>query len=149
MVAPTSAEFKDFVLEVETTAGSGVYTKVCGLTSRDIKRKANINSNEVPADCSDESLPSEIKKGVQSQEVMVSGSGVWAKQSHEMMLDWWYGGQTKNIRLQHVNADVGDTEYESGPAILAELNNAVEKGKVVNAEISIEFNGLPTRTAKA
>ncbi|KPF47067.1 phage tail tube protein [Rhizobium sp. AAP43] len=149
MVAPTSAEFKDFVLEVEITSGSGVYTKVCGLTARDIKRKANINSNEVPSDCSDESLPSEIKKGVQSQEVMVGGSGVWAKQSHEMMLDWWYSGQTKNIRLQHVNAAVGDTEYESGPAILAELNNAVEKGQVVNAEISIEFNGLPTRTAKA
>jgi len=149
MAEPVTSEFKDLVLEIETTPGSGTYTKICGLTSRGVNRQSNINSNEVPGDCSDESVPSVIKKAVQSQEVTVEGSGMWAQQSHELMMDWWYGGQEKNIRIQHVNAAPGDTEYESGPAILSQLNNAVEKGAFVTAEISVEFNGLPTRTAKA
>lgn len=149
MAEPVTSEFKDLVLELETTPGSGTYTKICGLTSRGVNRQSNINSNEVPGDCSDESVPSVIKKAVQSQEVTVEGSGMWAQQSHELMMDWWYGGQEKNIRIQHVNAASGDTEYESGPAILSQLNNAVEKGAFVTAEISVEFNGLPTRTAKA
>lgn len=149
MAEPVTAEFKDLVLELETTPGSGTYTRICGLTSRGVNRQSNINSNEVPGDCSDESVPSVIKKAVQSQEVTVEGSGMWAQQSHQLMMDWWYGGQEKNIRIQHVAAASGDTEYESGPAILSQLNNAVEKGAFVTAEISVEFNGLPTRTAKA
>jgi len=64
------------------------------------------------------------------------------------MMDWWYNGQVKNIRIQHVKAAVGDTEYETGPAYLVNLNNAVEKGQKVSADIEIQFDGVPTRTAK-
>jgi hypothetical protein len=86
---------------------------------------------------------------VQSQEVTISGSGSWASQSHETMLDWWYSGATKNIRIQHVKAASGDTEYESGAAYLVSISNQAERGTKVTAEIAIEFDGIPTRTAKA
>ncbi|WP_411033360.1 phage tail tube protein [Shinella sp. BYT-45] len=89
------------------------------------------------------------ERAVQSSEVTISGSGSWARQSHETMLDWWYGGQTLNIRVHHVKAEVGDTEYESGPAYLVSINNQAERGTKVTAEISIEFDGIPTRTPKA
>ncbi|PDT79955.1 phage tail tube protein [Sinorhizobium sp. BJ1] len=149
MAAPVTGAFQHLVVEIETTPGSGVYSKICGITSRGVNRTSNLSTTEVPGDCDDESVPSKIEKAVQSQEVTISGSGTWARQSHEVMLDWWYGGQTLNIRVQHVNAAVGDTEYESGPAILSQLNHQVEKGQKIQAEIQVEFDGVPTRTAKA
>ena len=99
--------------------------------------------------CNDECLPVSLERDIQSSEVMISGSGVWAAQSHELMLDWWYGGQKKTVRINHVNAAVGDTQYETGTAFLVSINNAVEKGQKVTAEIEIQFDGMPTRTAKA
>lgn len=82
----------------------------------------------------------------------MSGTGVWALQSHENMTDWWYGGATLNVRLRNakVTADGAstDTEIESGPALLTALNNTRTKGQKVSAEIEIQFDGVPTRTPK-
>lgn len=148
MAYADTAKFSELVLEVEWVASSGTYAKVCGITSRGINRQSNMQTSEVP-DCDDEDLPAAVERAVQSQEVTISGSGVWAKQSNGKMLDWWYSGATKNIRVRHVNAEVGDTEYESGPAYLSSLSNQAERGTKVTAEMSIEFDGLPTRTDKA
>lgn len=148
MTRATTANFHQMVVEVETTPGSGVYAKLCGLTSRGINRQSNMSTSEVP-DCDDESLPAAVERAVQSQEVTISGSGVWASQSHETVLDWWYSGATKSVRVQHVNAAVGDTEYETGNAYLVSISNQAERGTKVTAEISIEFDGIPTRAAKA
>lgn len=148
MTRATTANFHQMVVEVETTPGSGVYAKLCGLTSRGINRQSNMSTSEVP-DCDDESLPAAVERAVQSQEVTIPGSGVWASQSHETMLDWWYSGATKSVRVQHVNAAVGDTEYETGNAYLVSIANQAERGTKVTAEISIEFDGIPTRTPKA
>jgi predicted secreted protein len=148
MTRATTANFADMVLEVEFVASSGTYSRVCGLTSRGLDRKANTSSSEVP-DCDDETLPSAIEKDIQSYEFTVSGSGVWSSQSHESMLDWFYSGARKNIRIHHVNAEVGDTEYEGGPALLTSLSNQAQRGNKVTADIAIEFDGVPTRTAKS
>lgn len=146
-VKPITSDFQHLVVEIETDV-EGTFTKICGITQRGINRQHNMQTTEVPQDCEDEGLPAEVERSVQSSEVTIPGTGVWASQSHEIMLDWWYSGQTKNIRVRHVNAAVGDTEYEQGPAYLVTLNNTVEKGQKVQAEIEIQFNGLPTRTAK-
>ncbi|MFD1199581.1 phage tail tube protein [Brucella gallinifaecis] len=147
-VKPITAEFQHLVVEIETDV-EGTFSKICGITQRGINRQHNMQTTEVPADCEDESLPAVVERAVQSSEVTISGTGVWASQSHQMMLDWWYSGGKKTIRVEHVNSAVGDTQYETGSAILVNLNNAVEKGQKVSAEIEIQFDGLPTRTAKA
>ncbi|MBB4192797.1 phage tail tube protein [Rhizobium aethiopicum] len=147
MAYATTANFHQMVLEVETTNGSGVYSRICGLTSRGINRQHNMATSEVPS-CDDESLPAQVGRAVQSSEATISASGVWAAQSHEILLDWWESGQTKSIRIHHVNAAVGDTEYETGNAYLVSINNQAERGTKVTAELSIEFDGIPTRTMK-
>ncbi|RWP19262.1 MAG: hypothetical protein EOR00_09140 [Mesorhizobium sp.] len=145
MARATTANFHQMVLEVEVTAGSGTYSKLCGLTGRGINRQHNMQTSEVP-DCDDESLPAAVERAVQSSEVTISGSGVWAAESHGTMLDWWYAGTTKSIRIQHVNATAGTPEYETGNAYLVSINNQADRGSKVTAEISIEFDGLPTVT---
>lgn len=147
MARAITANFHEFVLEVETET-PGTYAKICGLTARGINRTSNMSTSEVP-DCDDESLPAAVERAVQSQELTISGSGSWASQSHEMMLDWWYSGATKNIRIRNTKAAIGDTEIEAGPAYLVNLNNTVNRGEKVSAEIEIQFDGVPTRTAKA
>ncbi|MHB2265037.1 phage tail tube protein [Aliihoeflea sp. PC F10.4] len=142
-----TANFHEMVLEVET-ATEGTFAKICGITSRGVNRTHNMQTSEVPP-CDDESKPAAVERNVQSSEVTVSGSGVYARQSKEMMMDWWYSGQTKNIRIAHLNAAVGDTEYETGPAFLVNLNNQAERGQKVTAELEIQFDGIPIRTPKA
>ncbi|TIL38523.1 phage tail tube protein [Mesorhizobium sp.] len=148
MARATTANFHQMVLEVEVTAGSGIYSKLCGLTSRGINRQSNMQTSEVP-DCDDESLPAVVERAVQSQEVTISASGVWSAESHGTILDWWDGGATKSIRIRHVNAAVGTPEYETGNAYLVSISNQAERGSKVTAEISIEFDGKPTITDKS
>lgn len=147
MARAITANFHQMVLEVETDT-TGTFAKLCGLTSRGVTRTSNMETSEVP-DCDDESLPAAVERAVQSQEVTIEGSGVWAAQSHETMLDWWYSGATKIIRIHHVNAAAGDTEYETGPAYLVSISNVAERGTKVTAEIEIQFDGLPVRAAAA
>lgn len=152
MARATTMRYEQMILEVETTPASGTYAALCGLTDVTINRTSNVDTTEIP-DCDDESLPLAIERAVRSQEVTVSATGVWALQSHETIMDWWYGGSTLNIRLRNakVEADgaTGDTEAEAGPAILVSLNNSRTKGQKVTAELEINFDGVPTRTAKA
>lgn len=144
MTKAVTAKFEELVLEVETST-PGTYAKICGLIDVEISRTANITTTEVP-DCDDESLPHYMEKAVSSIDVKASATGVWARSSHEMIMAWFYSGQSKNVRIGNLAASVGDTEYETGPAFLASLTNARAKGQKVSAAIEIEFNGTPTLT---
>jgi hypothetical protein len=149
MARAVTAKFEELVLEVEFSAG--VWSNICGLTDVTINRQSQIDTTEVP-DCDDESLPLAIERAVRSQEVMISATGVWSLGAHERMLDWWYGGNTLNTRLRNAKAVTsgvtGDTTHETGPAILVSISNSRTKGQKVTAEVEIQFDGVPTRTAK-
>lgn len=148
MAKATTARFADFVLEVEFVAASNTYTRVCGLTDVQFTRTANTDTAEVP-DCDDETLPYSLEKEVRSTEFSVSASGVWAQESHQMLLDWFYSGATKRARIGHLAADVGDTEYEGGDCLITNLSNQRTKGQKVTASLELTFSGTPTRTAVA
>lgn len=149
MTRAVTAKYEELVVEVEFTPESGTYVAVCGIMDATVNRNSNIDTSEVP-DCDDESLPLEVQREVRSQEVTISGSGVWALSSHENMLDWWYSAATLNARVRNAKASadgsVGDTYLEAGAALLSQLNNGRTKGQKVSAEIQVEFDGLPTRT---
>lgn len=145
MARAVTAKYEELILEVEFTASSGVYTPVCGLIDVNVNRESQVDEQEIP-DCDDESLPLSIELQVRSQSVSVEGTGVWAQTSHGAMIDWWYSGATKNVRIRNTKASSGDTQIEYGPALLATLNNARTKGQKVSAEISIRFDGVPSRT---
>lgn len=145
MARATTEAFHEMVIEIEgITPGSWI--KICGLTGNSLNRTHNMSTTEVP-DCDNEALPAAVERAVQSSEVTLSGTGVWAAQSHGTMMDWWYSGATKNIRVGHLKAEPGDTEYETGAAYLVNLNHSRERGQKVAAEIEIQFDGLPTRVA--
>lgn len=145
MARAVTAKYEELILEVEFVASSGTYTPVCGLIDVNVNRESQIDEQEVP-DCDDESLPLTVELQVRSQSVTVEGTGVWAQSSHGNMMDWWYSGATKNVRIRNTKASSGDTQIEYGPALLATLNNARTKGQKVSAEISIRFDGMPSRT---
>ncbi|OWJ78421.1 phage tail tube protein [Haematobacter genomosp. 1] len=149
MAAPITEFFHQLVLEVET-ATPGTYAKVCGLKDVTISRATQVDTSEVPGDCEDESIPYSTERSIRALNVTVSASdATWAQQSHEMLMDWYYSGSVKNVRVGHLNAAVGDTEYETGPAILTQLDDTRTKGQKNARSIAFEFDGTPTRTAKA
>lgn len=147
MAKAVTEKFEQMVLEVETAPGADTYARVCGLIDVEVSRTANLDTAEVP-DCDDESLPLDVENQVRSIEVSVSGSGVWAQQSHGTITDWFYSGAPLNVRVGNLNALAGQTEYETGPALLTSLSNARTKGQKVSAAIEIKFDGTPVRSAK-
>lgn len=145
MARAQTEKFEEMILDVETAPDSGVYAAICGLTDVTITRTANVDSAEVP-DCDQEDLPLSVEKQVRSIEVTISATGVWAKTSQDMLKAWFYSSATKNIRLRDTAASSGDTEIESGPALLTTLTNTRTKGQKVSAEIELAFDGVPTLT---
>lgn len=148
MARATTEKFEEMILEVEfdPTGSPGVYTAICGMTDVTVNRTSNIDTSEIP-DCDDESLPLSLERQVRSQEVTASGSGVWALQSAPKLKQWWRSGATLNSRIRDVKIEndgtSGDIYEESGPAILATLNNSRTKGQKVSAEIEIQWDGVP------
>ncbi|WP_337183855.1 phage tail tube protein [Shinella sp.] len=150
MAAPEFQRFHEFVVEVETDT-PGTFAKICGITGRQVNRALEINEVKVPKDCDDEAAGTETLIEPGSLIVTISGTARWAKQSHEMMMDWIYLKQRKRIRVAHVAAAVGDTEYETGYAYMTALNDSGEidgENKIVTREVEARFDGEPTRTAK-
>lgn len=147
MAKPVTEKFEQMRLEVSDNGTT--WAMICGLVGVTISRAAQFDTTEVPADCDDESLPLRVERAIRTTEVSVSADGVWEQSAHETILDWFYSGTTKQIRLGHLNALVGNTEYEAGPAILSSYNNQRTKGQKVTAAIELQFDGTPTRIAKA
>ena len=147
MATPITEKFEQMVLEISDNGTT--WTKICGMVGVTVTRSAQFDSTEVPADCDDESLPLRVEKAIRTVEVSVSADGVWAQQSHGEMMDWFYSGATKQVRIGNLNAAVGDTEYESGPAFISTLTNQRTKGQKVTANLELNFDGTPNRVAKA
>lgn len=145
MATPVTEKYEEMILDVELISGSGVYTPICGMIDVTISRTATIDTAEIP-DCDDESQPLSVEKQVRSIEVSVSATGVWARSSQDALKQWFYSAAVKNIRIRDTAAASGDIAIESGPALLASLNNSRTKGKKVSAEIEIQFDGTPDRT---
>lgn len=147
MAAPITERFEQMVLEV--SEDGTLFARICGLKDVTVNRTLTLNSTEVPADCDDESLPYSISKEASTFEVTVEAQATWAAQSHGMMMDWIYDGLRKSVRVGHLNAAAGDTEYETGEAYLTSLPDQRTKGNSVTRTITIEFAETPTRSAKA
>jgi len=147
MANAVTQKYEELVLEIETDT-PGTFSRICGLIDVEITRTANTDTAEIP-DCDDESQPLSVERQVRSVEVTASGTGVWAQSSHQILMDWFYSSEAKNVRLGNLNASLGDTEYETAPALLTNLSNSRTKGQKVSASISIEFDGTPVRTPKA
>jgi hypothetical protein len=150
MAKAVTEKYEEMVLEVDfDDNATPVYTRICGMKGVTIKRTANIDTTEVP-DCDDESLPNEVERDVRSLEVTVSATGVWAQQSGGKLLDWFYSGASIPARLGNLKAAVGETEYEVGRMLVSDISNERSDGRGrVTASIELEFDGTPTRTAKA
>lgn len=151
MAKPVFQRFSEFVVEVETDT-PGTYTKICGITGRQVNRSLNLEEVNVPKDCDDEAAGVETLVEAGALVVTVSGTAKWAQQSHQMMMDWIYLKQRKSVRVAHVKSAVGDTEYETGFAYMTTLNDSAEiegEGKIVTREIELRFDGEPTRTDQA
>lgn len=147
-----TAKFEEMILEVEfdPSGTPDEFTNICGITDVTINRTSNIDTSEIP-DCDDESLPLSIERQVRSQEVTVSGTGVWAAGSNQKMMTWWRSGTTLKARLRNAyvenNGAAEDIYAEVGPALLASINNSRIKGQKVTSEIELQFDGVPTTEA--
>ena len=137
MVDTIEQKYEELVIEISDD--DVTYNKICGMDGYTVSRSAQVDSTEIPDDCDDESKPHRVVRSVRSKEMSISGTGVWAQQSNNTISDWYHDGAEKFVRVGHLNAAVGDVEYEKGPALLTQLDNQRQKGQAVSANITIHF----------
>lgn len=146
MAQATTSTFGNFkILLGDGASPTEVFAPICGLTSKGINYNTETNTVEVP-DCTNEDAPAYKEQGVKSYDVTLSGSGMWAAQSHGVLVDWWKSGTAKNIKVEYSTAASGDVKTVAGPALLTSLGSSVEKGGRLSAEIAIAFTQMPTFT---
>lgn len=146
MTRAVTERYDEMTLRVETDT-PGTFATICGLMDVKITRVLNVGVTEVP-DCDDESIPSSEEIDAMSISVSVDASGVWARDSASMMLEWFYSASMKKIRLVNSKAAVGDLDFEAGDALLVGLDHSRTKGKKVSAEVKLRFDGVPTTHIK-
>ena len=146
MARATTMKFEEMTLEVETNT-PGTYAKLCGLIDVTVTFTVATAEAMVP-DCDNEALPLLMEREVVSTDWSVSASGVWARESHETMIQWAQGAK-RNIRIGYSGAAVGDVEFIVGAAIMTTLTNARVKGAKVTAEIELVGAGARTLTDQA
>lgn len=149
MATATTTSFSKFVILLgDGATPTEVFTPICGLTSRGITGNADVVTTEVP-DCANEDLPSWQEKDVKSIGASMTGSGVWSREAHGVLWDWFLAGTKKNVKVRWVDSAIGDPEYFAGPAVITALENTVEKGGRLNKSLTLEFTAKPAVTDKA
>ena len=149
MAQATTSTFGNFkILIGDGGSPTETFAPICGLTSKGISFDSDASEVEVP-DCTNEDLPSYKEAGIKSNKVSITGSGMWAAQSHATLMNWWKAGSAKNIQIIYNVANSGDPQKISGPAIITKLGHQVTKGERLSADIAIEFTTMPTFTNAA
>lgn len=146
MALATTASYQQHVLEISSNGSS--WSRICGITDFTATFSAQTDQDEIP-DCDDESLPHRVNRAVRAVELSVTGTGKWAQESHETMLQWMLTGALKHCRIGYLNSAIGDVEYVSGQAILQSLEHERRKGVAVEARITVQFSGALTTTDQA
>jgi len=147
MVAPVTLEMDKLVVEVELdpVGAAGVWTKLCGFKSFNINRA--LSTQEISLlDCDDYSLPLTRAVDGDVYSMSLSGSGVFAKQNKDILINWISKAEKKNVRVLHVGAVTGEIESEAGLGLLTQLDNTMDKesSPVVSADMAIEISGEVT-----
>jgi len=145
MTAATTLKYSEFKILLGDGASPEAFTPICGLTSKGFNHTSDTSSTNVP-DCTDEDLPSFAEKDVVSISKQISGSGVATRQSLGKLQAWADSAERKNVKVSFADADVGDPEVYTGPAILSSLNVTGNKGERVNIDMTIDFAAKPTVT---
>lgn len=143
MTIATTASYSQHVLEI--SEDNSTWARICGLKNFTATFQAQTGRDEIP-DCTDESLPNYVQKFVNAVDLVVSGTGKWAQESHETLLQWMLTGALKYARVGYLNAAIGDVEYVSGQAILTQLVDERDKNMAVNRNIQVEWSGALTTT---
>ena len=142
MSLATTMRFHEMALHLET-ATPGTFTPICGLVGSEFTFTNETAEAQIP-NCVNEALPHEIVREVVSTDWSVSASGVWSRESHERLYQWYATGAIINVRFIYQAAAVGDVEFITGPAILTSLTHAREKGQRVSAALNIVKAGPVT-----
>ena len=143
MAQASTLRFGDQAILLGNGATPEVFSAPCGLTS--ITKTTNIETatTNVP-DCDDPDLPSWLEIDEVSKQMVLSATGVIAKEALPTWRLWHDNGGYKNIRFfRDIAAGSGGGYYE-GRALLTTFEETGERGSKWTLSVGITFDGKPT-----
>lgn len=143
MAAPTTLPAGDFIIQLETSEGSGVFTAPCGLTSKGFNQTASVQETIVP-DCDDPDAAANVERAVDALSREISGSGVLAMASRSTWQTWYDSGLKKKCRVLLDTTLANSGGYWQGYFVLTQFNCGAERGQKVRVEVTMQSDGAIT-----
>jgi len=146
MAQATTSSFGDFQVLLGDGSSPEAFSLICGITQKGISFDSDTTDTPVPS-CENEDAVPYKEPDVSAQQVSLSGSGVWAAQSHGILYEWWRSGAKRNIKVNYNKVLTGDLKTLSGPAILKSFQHTANRGeKLQLGNLAIVFAELPDET---
>lgn len=145
MAKPTTLAAGDFVIKLETSEGSGVFSAPCGLTSKGFNQTATTQETVVP-DCDDPDAPASVERAIDALSAEISGSGVLAMGSRNTWETWYRSGLKKKCRVYLDTTLANSGGYWEGYFVLTAFNTGAQRGQKVTVEVTMASDGDITWT---
>lgn len=140
MAKPTTLPAGDFLIKLESSEGSGVFTAPCGLTSKGFNQSATTQETVVP-DCDDPDAPASVERAVDALSGEISGSGVLAMGSRNTYETWYRSGLKKKCRIYLDTTLANSGGYWEGYFLLTQWNVTAQRGQKINTELTMQSDG--------
>lgn len=140
MAKPTTLAFGDFLIKLETSEGSGVFSAPCGLTSKGFNQTATTQETVVP-DCDDPDAPADVERAIDALSREISGSGVLAMEARDTWQDYYDSGLKKKCRVYLDTTLANHGGYWEGYFVLTAFNVTATRGQKINIEVTMMSDG--------
>lgn len=138
MVAPVTARFGKFVVQLESADSPNVFVAPCGFTSKSLVMGKNLSEVSIP-DCDDPDLPIWLGRDVQSNTASITGQGVLAAASVPRWLAAYESTTSVECQVE-VEFSTGTLLFQ-GNFHLETMTLGAEQGGRVTIDVSMQSDG--------
>lgn len=146
MAQPFTLSFSNFRLLIENTAGSGVYTAPCALTSRSLTLNKEMVDTVVP-DCDDPDASVWVDRSASQKSAQIQGEGVLAMADVDEWRSFFDADAGKNCRIQLNASGANNGGYYQGVFHLTSFQPGAERNGKTTVNITLTSSGPLTWTA--
>lgn len=141
MAKPTTLTFGDFLIQVETAAGSGVYFDPCGFTSKSDAETAQVVETVVPQCPPDEDDPAFIERDVNSISKSITASGVLSATQFDNWRTWMRSGESRSCKIWNATTLAKSGGYDEGQFVLSSLTKTGNRGEKIQVAVQMDSDG--------
>lgn len=137
---PTTLPFGKFLIQIENPAGSGLFRKPCGFTTKGVNETLTTQETIVP-DCDDPDAVAFVERDGDALSMELSANGALALEDWTIWRTWMRSGAARLVRIHHDVSLSDNGGYDQGSFHLTNMNRTGTRGQKVLVDITLASDG--------